>query len=235
MVQELEYVHIKEVLSRILRHPMLQDVDLEEAIQYTLDFIGTFGMPDFYQDKEVVLDIQDYNTPLPCDLIEINMVKEEKSNLPLRSMTAVFNPGGKHYNERNHELQFKTQGRCLWTSFKEGRVVLSYKAVRVDEEGLPMIIANPKFIKALELYIKCQRFTILFDMGKINQQVLHHTEQEYAWAAGQLESEFKIPSMAEAESITNMLNQLVFRNNEFIGRFERLGNKEFNYVHNGGR
>jgi hypothetical protein len=41
--------------------------------------------------------------------------------------------------------------------------------------------------------------------------------------------------MAEAESITNMLNQLVVRNNEFIGRFERLGNKEFNYVHNGGR
>lgn len=231
MVTEIRYINIREVLSRVLRHPLLQEVNLEQAIQYTLDFMGIFGFPKIYTDKEVVVDIEDYMGELPCDLISINMVKDCRSNVALRSMTSVFNPGGKYYNDLRHEPQFKTQGRTIITSFKCGKVKISYKAIPVDEEGLPMIIDHPKYLKALELYIRCQAFTILFDLGKISPQVLQHTEQEYSWAAGQLSEEFNTPSMAEMESITNMLNQLLVRDNEFMRRFETLGNKEFNKVH----
>ena len=232
MVQEIKYINIREVLSRVLRHPLLQDVNLEQAIQYTIDFIGIFGLPEFYQDKETKIEIEDYRGLLPCDLIQIIMVKECKTNIPLRSMTAEFNPGGRHYHQVRHEPQFKTQGRVIFTSFKCGDIIISYKAIPVDDEGLPMIIDNTKYLRALELYIRCQVFTILFDMGKITQQVLNHTEQEYSWAAGQLEEEFKIPSVSEMQSITNILNQLISRENEFYNRFEALGNKEHNKIHN---
>lgn len=231
MVTEIKYINIREVLSRILRHPLLQEVTLEQAIQYTVDFIGTFGLPKFFINKEAVVDIEDYMGTLPCDLVEINMVKDCKTNLPLRSMTSEFNPGGRYYRDIKHEPQFKTQGRTIITSFKCGKVKISYKAVPVDDENLPLLIDNPKYLKALELYIKCQAFTILYDLGKITVQVLNHTEQEYAWAAGQLEEEFNTLSMSEMESVTNMLNQLIVRKDEFMSRFERLGNKEFNKVH----
>ena len=231
MVKEIRYVNIREVLSRVLRHPLLQDVNLEQALQYTIDFIGLYGFPQFYTDKEAFVDIEDYRGELPCDLISINMVKECRHNHPLRSMTSEFNPGGKYYHDLQHEPQFKTQGRTIITSFKCGRINISYKAVPVDEDGLPLLIDNTKYLKALELYIRCQAFTILFDLGKISPQVLNHTEQEYSWAAGQLMEEFNTPSMAEMESMTNMLNQLIVRNDEFRHRFETLGNKEFNKVH----
>ena len=93
------------------------------------------------------------------------------------------------------------------------------------------LIDNTKYLKALELYVKCQLFTVQFDLGKITPQVLQHTEQEYAWAAGQLAEEFKTPSEAEMQSITNMLNQIIVRKDEFYNRYERLGNKEFKRVH----
>ena len=231
MFKEIRYINIREVLSRVLRHPLLQEVTLEQAIQYTIDFIGTFGLPKFYQDKEADIEIEGYMGQLPCDLISINMVKDCKTNIPLRSMTSEFNPGGKYYRGIKHEPQFKTQGRTIITSFKCGNIHISYKAIPVDDEGLPLLIDNPKYLKALEQYIKCQAFTILYDMGKITGQVLNHTEQEYAWAAGQLTEEFNTLSVAEMESVTNMLNQLIVRNDEFIRRFDRLGNKEFNKIH----
>lgn len=231
MLKEIRYINIREVLSRVLRHPLLQEMTLEQAIQYTIDFIGIFGLPKFYEDKEIDVDIEDYMGTLPCDLISINMVKDCRTNIPLRSMTSEFNPGGRYYRDIKHEPQFKTQGRTIITSFKCGKVRISYKAIPVDEEGLPLLIDNPKYLKALELYIKCQAFTVLFDLGKITTHVLNHTEQEYAWAAGQLTEEFNTLSMSEMESVTNMLNQLIVRNDEFIRRFDRLGNKEFNKVH----
>ena len=72
MIKEYNYINIREVLSRTLRHPLLQDVTLEQAIQYTTDFIGVFGMPKLYQDKEEVLHIEEFRCTLPCDLISIN-------------------------------------------------------------------------------------------------------------------------------------------------------------------
>ena len=231
MVKEIDYINIRELLSRVLRHPLLQDFTFEQAIQYTLDFIGLFGFPDLYQDKEEVVHICDYRGKLPCDLIEINMVKDCRTDIPLRSMTSAFNPGGKYYNHLRQEPQFKTQGRVIMTSFPEGDIVISYKAIPVDDEGLPLLIDNSKYLKALELYVKCQLFTVLFDMGKLTPLVLNHTEQEYTWAAGQLAEEFKTPSEAEMQSITNMLNQIIVRKDDFYNRYERLGNKEFRKIH----
>jgi len=233
MVREINYINIREVLSRLLRHPLLQECNLEQAIQYTIDFMGIFGFPNTYEHKETEIPIEEFRGELPCDLISIDMVKDCKTGIALRSMTSMFDPR-RHKHPKFQELQFKTQGRTIYTSFPCGKIHLAYRAVHVDDEGFPMLIDNPKYLKALELYIKCQVFTILFDLGKITPQVLNHTEQEYGWAAGQLSSEFKIPSVSEMESIKNMLNQILVRDDEFISGFDRLGNRETRIIHNSG-
>lgn len=231
MIKEYNYINIREVLSRILKHPLLQEVTLEQAVQYTIDFIGIFGMPKLYQDKEEVLHIEDFRAKLPCDLISINQIKECKTGVCLRSMTDNFMPK-EHYDKNTgykvpQELSFKTQGQVLFTSFKTGDVSISYKAIPVDNDGFPLLIDNPVFLKALEAYIKREVFTILFDMGKITPAVLQNTQQSYAWLAGQLQSEFTIPSISEMESIKNSWCTLIQRTNEFNTGFKSLGDREY--------
>lgn len=223
MVGEYNYINIREVLSRILRHPMLQDTTLEAAIQYTADFIGIFGMPKLFENREEEIHIEDYRGILPCDIVSINQVKDLKTSLCLRSITNSFSPDGKVKSE----LAYKTQGRCIFTSFKIGDILVSYKSMPVDKEGFPLLIDNPVFLKCLEAYIKKEAFTVLFDMGKVNTSVLQNAQQQYAWLAGQLQSEFTIPSMAEMESITRMWTSLIQRNTEFDNGFESLGNREY--------
>lgn len=205
----------------------MQDVNLEQAIQYVLQFIGIFGVPQMFKDEEAEICIQDYRGLLPCGLIEINQVKKVSDNIPLRQMTATFNPGDTIYNEHKHEYSFKTQGRVIFTSFKDGDIKISYKSIPVDEEGLPMLLDNEKYLNALELFIKSKVFTVLFECSKISSQVLQHTEQEYSWAAGQLHSEFKMPSISQMESITRMMNQMIVRENEFFNNFDNLGDKQY--------
>lgn len=231
MVKEYNYINIREALSRILRHPLLQDMTLEQAVQYTIDFIGIFGLPKLYQDKEEVLHIEDFRAKLPCDLISINQIKECKTGVCLRSMTDNFMPR-EHYDRSAgyripQELSFKTQGQILYVSFKTGDVLLSYKAIPVDKNGFPLLIDNPVFLKALEAYIKKEAFTILFDMGKIAPVVLQNTQQQYAWLAGQLQSEFTIPSISEMESIKRSWCTLLQRTSEFNNGFKNNGDQEY--------
>lgn len=231
MIKEYTYISIKELLSRILRHPLLQDLTLEQVVQYTLDFIGIFGMPKLYQDKEEVIHIEEFRGVLPCDLISINQVKECKSSVCMRSMTDNFMPQ-EHYDKNvgykvPQELTFKTQGQIIYTSFKTGDILVSYKSIPVDKDGYPLLIDNSVFMKALELYIKREAFTVLFDMGKIQAGVLQNTQQQYTWLAGQLQSEFTIPSISEMESIKRSWCTLIQRVTSFNDGFRNNGNQEY--------
>lgn len=230
MVKEYNYINIREILNRLLRHPLLKEITLEQVVQYTIDFIGIFGMPKIYQDKEEVLHIEDFRAMLPCDLISINQIKKCDTGVCLRSMTDNFMPreyDGPMGNRFPQEPAFKTQGQVLYTSFKTGDVSISYKSIPIDKEGYPLLIDNSVFLKALETYIKKEVFTTQFDMGKISAAVLQNTQQQYAWLAGQLQSEFTIPSQSEMESITRMWNTLICRVSDFNHGFQPLGNKEY--------
>lgn len=235
MVNNINYINIRVILDRLLRHPLLSDLNLETAIQYTLDFFGVMGIPNIYVDKVETIDITNYRGELPCDLIAINQVRLHKNGIALRSMTDNFNsyplgdPEG-HNCERG-EPSFKTQGRVIMTSIKCGKIDISYKAILLDSEGVPLIPDNSIFLKALELYIKKEWFTVLFDMGKIGPAVLNNTQQEYSFKVGQCHNEFIIPSVSEMESITNMLNQMIPRFNEFKRGFKNLGDKEYLRIH----
>jgi hypothetical protein len=232
MQNEYQYISIKEILSRILRHPLLKEVTLEQAASYVVDFIGIFGFPKMYEDKEELVQIKEYRGTLPCDLISIIQVKDCKSGICLRSMTDSFSPH-KHSVDSHIDLTFKTQGRIIITSIKDGEVLVAYKSIPVDQDGFPMLLNLPTYLKALELYIKKEVFTILFDQNKLggkgsysNNAIYQNTMQQYAWAAGQLQSEMTIPSIAEMESIKGMWNTLLPRTEEFANGFEHLGDRE---------
>lgn len=200
----------------------MRDVTLEQGVRYTLDFITKFGFNKMYEDKEVSISLQEYRAVLPCDLIRIIQIKD-KNGLCFRHMTESFIP-----NDTNvgYELTYKTQGRILYTTLKEGDICLAYKAIPVDEDGFPLLIDNPIYLETLELYIKKNVFTILFDQGKINQNVLNNVQQQYAFNAGQLQSEFTLPSVAEMESIKNNWCNMLQSNNSFLRDF-----KYSNYSH----
>lgn len=219
--ENIHYISIKEVLSRLLEHPLLSDLNLEQVIRYTLDFITIFGFNKFYERKETELNIEEFRVLLPCDLVRINQIKDCKTNRCLRAMTREFNP-----TDETTEPMYKVQGRVLYTTIKNGTVTISYMSIPVDENGYPKLIDNPLYLKTLELYIKKEVFTVLFDLGKINQNVLTNTQQQYSWSAGQLQSEFTIPSIAEMESIKNMWTSMIQYNNYHLRDYNGMGNIE---------
>lgn len=224
MWSEFRYINIREVLSRVMRHPLMSSITLEYAIQYTLDFIGIMGLPKVYEDKKAIVKIEMFRGVLPCDCVMINQVRDCKSGVCLRAMTDNF-PGT--HKEDKGELSFKTQGAIIYTSFKKGEIEISYKGIHVDDEGLPMLPDNAVFLKALEAYIKKEWFTVLFDLGKIQLASLQNTQQQYAWLAGQLQSEFTIPSVSEMESFKRSWCTLIQRTTSFNDGFRNNGNQEY--------
>ena len=226
----MEYISIKVILDSLLHHPLLQDLTLERAVAYAVDFIRIVGMPPIFKEKTEEIEIRDYRGALPCDFYEMIQVRTNHYKCGhyvggvFRYSTDDFHMSG--HKHQQPEFTYKIQGRVIYTSIKEGDIEIAYRAIVVDEEGYPLIPDKSPFTRALELYIKKQCFTILFDLGKINQAVLTNVQQEYAWAVGQAQSDLIRPTIDEMQSITNAFNTLLPRVNEHSKGFITDGSME---------
>ena len=194
-------------------------------------------MPPMFIEKTAELQIENYRAKLPCDFHEMIQVRtnHEKCGHYLGGVFR-YSTDNFHMSEVKQDttdLTYKIQGRVIYTSIKEGTIEIAYRAIAVDDEGYPMVPDKSSFTRALELYIKKQCFTILFDLGKINQAVYANVQQDYAWAVGQAQSDFIRPSIDEMQSLTNALNTLLPRVHEHSKGFSTDGSKEYFRIHNG--
>ena len=127
---------------------------------------------------------------------------------------------------RIHELDYndyKIQNNVLYASCTQTDVDVSYLALELDEEGYPVIPDDPEFARALELFIKKEYYTILFDLNKITPAVLQNTQQEYAWAVGACSNKYNRLNIDEMESLKNSLVSLFQNNKSQLEGFRNLG------------
>ena len=214
-----QYINIKVVLDRILRHPLMQDLSLETAVDYTIDFMRIVGMPRMFTEKVVRITIDKYRALLPCDYYQTIQVRIPGGH------ALVYSTDSFHMNNKGNSSTYKIQGNIIYTSIESGELELAYLAISTDEDGYPLLPDNSSFTRALELYIKKQWFTILFDLGKITSAVLQNTQQEYAWAVGDCQSEFNRMSIDQMEAFSNSWRTMILRDHQhssgFIGDSSR--------------
>lgn len=214
-----QYINIKVVLDRILRHPLMQDLSLETAVDYTIDFMRIVGTPRMFTEKVVRITIDKYRALLPCDYYQTIQVRIPGGH------ALVYSTDSFHMSNKGNPSTYKIQGNIIYTSIESGELELAYLAISTDADGYPLLPDNSSFTRALELYIKKQWFTILFDLGKITSAVLQNTQQEYAWAVGDCQSEFNRMSIDQMEAFSNSWRTMILRDHQhssgFIGDSSR--------------
>ena len=208
----------------------MQDLTLETAVDYCIDFMRLVGVPDMFTEKVAVLDINNYRAALPEDFYQVNQVRTTEGNY-FRYAGDTFHTHKCFDNTVNADLTYKIQGGVIITSIEKGCIEISYQAIAVDEEGYPMIPDNSSFTRAVQAYIKKEWFTILFDQTKISQQAFQQAQQDYAWAVGDCRSEFNRLTIDKAESLFNSWRTLIIRDTEHRRGFKNNGSKEYIKTH----
>lgn len=218
------YTSIRVILDKVMRHPLMQDLNFETAVDYTIDFMRIMGCPNMFEEKTMVLTVDEFRAKLPDDFYRMLQVKSIKNNCMFRYTTNTM-----HMSDNKkccgYDLTYKIQGGVIFTSIKRGDIEIAYEAIITDEDGYPLLPDNSSFTRALELFIKKQWFTMLFELGKISLQALQNAQQDYAWAAGDCHCEFNRLTLDKAESFYNAWRHLSNRNHEHSRAFKNLGTR----------
>lgn len=219
----MKYISVRQILDDLLADDMMRGLSLERVVNYAAEFMQVVGMPPEFENKVEKVEIENWRGKLPCDLYEIVQVKDPKG---FAYISAEGSFGNRNHPEQYPAFTYRVKGDIIFTSTKSIDLLVSYLAIPTDDYGFPLIPENASYIRALELYIQKRYFTILFNNGKINQNVLANTQQEYAFYVGQAQSDLIRPSLDQMESIKNMWTTLIPKMYKHADGFKTVNNPE---------
>lgn len=214
------YISVKYILDKIMQHPLMQDISLEQVVDMSISFMRIVGMPRMFTEKVVRITIDKYRALLPCDYYQTIQVRIPGGH------ALVYSTDSFHMNNKGNSSTYKIQGNIIYTSIESGELELAYLAISTDADGYPLLPDNSSFTRALELYIKKRHFTILFDIGKIDSKVLQNVQTEYAWAVGDCQSEFNRMSIDQMEAFSNSWRTMILRDHQHSSGFIGDGSRQ---------
>lgn len=221
-----KYITVNELLGELTDHPMLEDLTLERVISYSIEFCRKWGINVLFDEKIITLTADNFRVLLPCDFYELIAIRDHDSQLNYRYSTDVFH--NIHSEEividkdsfakvNNELLTYKRNGNVLFLSTKNNDVDIVYQAIAVDNNGYPLIYDDATYIQALKNYIKMKRFEILFDTSKIQAGIFQNAQQQYAFSAKVLRSHMALISPDQAQSMANILNNMIIHRDHYRG------------------
>ena len=217
-------INIKQLIDKVRRHPMMSDLSMEAIVDYTVDFLQIVGLPTAFMENTAIVEIKNYRGELPSDYMEMIQVRTTKNPVVYYRYTSDnFHKSGNKIHAAPYT--YKVQGDYIFTSEKDTTIEIAYLAIETDECGLPVLPDNAKFIRAIEAYIKYKHFTVLFDCGKINGQILEKADQEYCWAVGACQSEFNRLTLDKAETVLNIINNIFSPRDIHSNGYANVGDK----------
>jgi hypothetical protein len=237
-----QYISIKEILSRLFSNPLMEGLNEADVASYIADCISLIGAPMASEDKVITYTIENYRAFLPFDMLYIQQTRRKNSNastgqiqlFPMRYASDTFSSkyievGSPDFAEAsgNYDWTYSLNNGWIYTNFSSGYVEQSYKALKTDEDGLPMIPDDAKFSLAVEWYIKYKWYTTLWELGKVSDKVLENAKQEYSWYVGGAGTRARLMSIDQAETFRGAFTKILGNSTAARNYFQDFGRQEF--------
>lgn len=223
-------VSIGNILWKVLKQPIVQDLKYEDAAEYAIEYLRLIGAPLAFEDKVERIKLNNYKGLLPSNLINIRGIQysecECDGGIAMRYASDIYHTAINGCEPGCQEYTYVTQNNIITTSMKDGWINISYNALATDEFGYPLIPDNESFKVALEYYIIHRTLEGLWSMGKITDKVFQYYEQKRHYYSAQATNSMTIKNMDQMETMMNAVNRMIIDVNPQETFYKNFGIKE---------
>ena len=223
-------VSIGNILWKVLKQPIVQDLKYEDAAEYAIEYLRLIGAALSFEDKVVRIQLNNYKGLLPVNLITLKGVEyadcECNGGIAMRYASNIYHTDINNCEPGFQEYTYITQNNTVTTSIKDGWINVSYSALATDDFGYPLIPDNESFKVALEYYIIHRTLEGLWSMGKVTDKVFQYYEQKRHYYSAQATNSMQIKNMDQMETMFNAINRLIIDVNPHETFYKNFGVKE---------
>ncbi len=237
-------VSLKRVLEKVYRDwGFNTEIVWSDVIEWSSEAINILGVAPSYEDKiSKKLTLVNGRVELPCDVMYIKAVRDFATGQGLVRSFDQFHTSNYYRcdDEKasacpgcdNESLTYTVNSNFLFTNYDDGDLEIAYKGMSLDEDGLPTIPDNDKYIRYVSLYIAEKLATKLFIQDKLRSDKRQLIQGELAFATGSAKMSMVIPDVDYMESWTNSNVRLVTTLNSHSSGFKYDATKQNQRNHN---
>lgn len=215
-------ISLGNIIWRVLKNPLCNELSYEQAAEFTLEYTRLLGAPFSFSDETKEVEINDHKGALPENLVELRGVRS--GEVALRYATNLYHTSKE--DSCDTENTYIIQNCVIITSFNEGKVEVSYKAIPTDDKGYPLVPDNESFKTGLEYFIIHRHLEALWSMGKITDKVFQYYEQKRHFYSGQASNSLKLAGIDHLESAMNAINRLIVQTHPHNNFYKNFGEAE---------
>lgn len=202
------YTSVKTVISKVYRDLNLKDEDrIYDMIEWAAEALEQIGAYLQYTHKTVTLQVEGFRVGLPCDFHKI--VAIEHGNRHLRYLSGDYDTYYHQNDSKNLRtsevsgLGYTVNSAFINTNFEKGQIILSYLAIPVDSDEMPLIPDNVSYREAIFWYIVMKMF--LGGHTHPTPQIFNYIMAEQRWHhyCSQARGKANMPNADMIESIKN--------------------------------
>ena len=145
-------VSIGNILWKVLKQPIVQDLKYEDAAEYAIEYLRLIGAALSFEDRIERIKLSNYKGLLPANLINIRGIQysdsECEGGIAMRYASDIYHTNIQNDNNSLNNCQeytYITQNNVVTTSMKDGWINISYSGLATDEFGYPLIPDNESF------------------------------------------------------------------------------------------
>jgi hypothetical protein len=242
------YVSLDRIMDKVHRDNRFVDkVDYMDVVEWSGEVIKLIGAPNAFKKKVTGnsmitpnITVEDYRGPLPVDYYRVmpGGVRDYDTKIVYRGATDSFAKApaitGEDSLLAQPDYTYTINDNYLFLSKDEATIEMAYYAFPVDDNGMPMVPDNVKYVNAISSYVAERIGFGLWSIGRLPDKVYQKLEQERLFYVGAANSAANVPSVDQAESWTKgwaRLNPVI---NQHMTSFKYFGNQEDIYL-SGGR
>ena len=243
MISNSKYVSIETIINKVYRDMGATDeLNIGDAIEWAGEAMEFIGATVYLKEKVESVFIVDYKAKLPCDLhyiitcagVEGTFKQDECPDtsqlyVPMTYSTDTFHHwrcGQSQDYCCDSSLTYQINDDYIFPNFSDGKVLISYKALPVDDRGYPMIPDDVKFKSAVSSHIAWRIGFIRWISGKIPGAVYQKLEQDRDWYLGAAQTRDKMPGLDMAENLKNSWTRLIPKLQNHRSGFKNIGDEE---------
>lgn len=236
------WVGVDTVLDTTLRDNkfLAEHIDYNDVLEWIGDVIRLIGAPGGLDEVKVTgnsmitpnITVDDGRGSLPVDYIEVRPggVRDYDTKEVFRGATdkfiaARYITGDTPLNQQVDKT-YHINDNYIFTSVDECTIEMTYRAFKIDEQGLPMIPDNIKFLKAAAWYIAERIAYNLYMTDKLTERKYEKINQNRMYYIGAASSSARVPSADLLESWTNMRVRLNPMISHLASSYKYSGNRE---------
>lgn len=227
---------LKEILWKVTR--VAPDISYEDAAEYAIEAIRLIGAPLSYENKTTKhVEVVNNKAAMPViNWVEIRGIRKienidnyEEDWTALTHATDIYHSSEDCEPQKEdfpNEYTYTIRDGVIQTSFTDGYIQISYKAMMTDDDGYPLIQDNQKNKFAIEYFILWRHMFPLFIAGKITDKAYRTIEQLKHWYMGAANTSLALEGIDHLESTMNGINRLLVRSNAHAHAFKEDSLKE---------